>query len=150
MSGTAALAAARRRRAGPANDSRPNTSPQQYNPSVNSISSSNSAMNQPVRTINPGELLLQHNKLIGEMNEEIKSLKNSPKPSASDPTQLEYFKNQYLALSEEVKEMKKVLIKIQTFSMETNLELLKMKRILKQEIPDNEEVKEELKNTLIE
>jgi hypothetical protein len=153
MSGTAALAAARRRRAGPTNDSKPNMPPlppskSSYN--SNSISNSNSTTNPASeltsRPINPGELLIQHNKLIAELKNDIAILKQTSKPTPNDPTQLEYFKGQYAALNEEVKEMKKVLIKIQTFSMETNLELLKMKRLLKQ---DQEEEKED-KNILLD
>jgi hypothetical protein len=43
------------------------------------------------------------------------------------------YKNEYLGLLEEMKEMKKVLLKVQSFSMETNLEVMKLKRAQEQE-----------------
>lgn len=125
MSGTAALAAARKRRANP----QPNVNP-------GSSSSSNSNVNSNVKSnlapideefpkaTNPAMLLIQHNKMIQNLQKDMNELKElKPKGPETD------YKSEYLGLLEEMKEMKKVLLKVQSFSMETNLEVMKLKRI---------------------
>jgi len=129
MSGTAALAAARKRRA----------TPQPNQPVSNQYSSSNSnpnpatklngtnTMNDSIpeefpKATNPAMLLLQHNMLIQRLQKEVAQLKDKPKGPETD------YKSEYLGLLEEMKEMKKVLLKVQSFSMETNLEVMKLKR----------------------
>ena len=127
MSGTAALAAARKRRATPG-----------QNGNVQNVQNGNGNL-QPVREefeppkqMNPGMLLMQHNVNINKLQQELvkvqqelTSLKSNT--SANVPLQDNY-KSEYLGLLEEMKEMKKVLLKVQTFSMETNLEVMKLKR----------------------
>jgi len=39
-----------------------------------------------------------------------------------------------------MKEMKKVLLKVQSFSMETNLEVMKLKRISESKITDSDKI----------
>ena len=51
----------------------------------------------------------------------------------TNPEHLDYFKSQYATLLEEMKEIKKTLLKVQTFSMETNLEVMKLKRTINNE-----------------
>ena len=123
MSGTAALAAARKRRANP----QPNVAPSNSN-----ISSSNTTSKPNLAPIdeefpkatNPAMLLIQHNKLIQNLQKDVNELKElKPKGPETD------YKSEYLGLLEEMKEMKKVLLKVQSFSMETNLEVMKIKRI---------------------
>ncbi len=48
----------------------------------------------------------------------------------NNPSEIEYYKKQYETLLNEFSEIKKVLVKVQTFSMETNLEMLNLKRLL--------------------
>jgi len=126
MSGTAALAAARKRRATPG----PTTSP--VKEEVKEV-----AKQAPT---NPALLLLQHNHLIQKLQQEVAELKKVFKDSkeskeSNDPKVVkdESYKAEYLGLLEEMKEMKKVLLKVQTFSMETNLEVMKLKRVHKLE-----------------
>ena len=124
MSGTAALAAARKRRANP----QPNQTPT-YSPNTNSNSNTNSKQLAPIdeefpKATHPALLLIQHNKLIQNLQKDVNELKElKPKGPETD------YKSEYLGLLEEMKEMKKVLLKVQSFSMETNLEVMKLKRI---------------------
>ena len=124
MSGTAALASARRRRAIP------------QKPEQNEVVEAPKQLSQPQQqplAANPMMLLLNHNKQITAMQLEIDQLKkvvetlNIPK-NKDDKESLEYYKSQHLILLEEMREVKKTLLKVQTFSMETNLELMKLKK----------------------
>jgi phenylalanyl-tRNA synthetase alpha subunit len=79
-------------------------------------------------------LLMQHNMLIQRLQKEILELKTEVKEvkevkdkNTSNSNDIDY-KSEYLGLLEEMKEMKKVLLKVQSFSMETNLEVMKLKR----------------------
>jgi len=134
MSGTAALAAARKRRATP----QPNqpvsnqysTPTQNSNPSTKLNGSNGSIVNDSIpeefpKATNPAMLLLQHNMLIQRLQKEVAQLKENNKPKGPETD----YKSEYLGLLEEMKEMKKVLLKVQSFSMETNLEVMKLKRI---------------------
>jgi hypothetical protein len=130
MSGTAALAAARKRRANP-QPNQPNqlnqpNQPNQPNPATktNGINTINDSISEEFpKATNPAMLLLQHNMLIQRLQKEVAQLKeNKPKGPETD------YKSEYLGLLEEMKEMKKVLLKVQSFSMETNLEVMKLKR----------------------
>uniref|UniRef100_A0A6C0D018 Uncharacterized protein n=1 Tax=viral metagenome TaxID=1070528 RepID=A0A6C0D018_9ZZZZ len=131
MSGTAALAAARKRRATP----QPNSN--YSGPTSNSSNSSNSNPMTPIKeegeipkATNPTMLLMQHNILIQRLQKEVAELKaqsNDVKPKGD----MDY-KTEYLGLLEEMKEMKKVLLKVQSFSMETNLDVMKLKRTVEQ------------------
>jgi len=119
MSGTAALAAARKRRANP----QPNQ-PNSPNPNVNTKTNLAPIDEEIPKATNPAMLLLQHNKLIQNLQKDVNELKElKPKGPEID------YKSEYLGLLEEMKEMKKVLLKVQSFSMETNLEVMKIKRI---------------------
>jgi len=129
MSGTAALAAARKRRANP----QPN-SPQSQNQSQNQNQNINGKMDSIQEEIpkmgNPALLLMQHQIAIQRLqkeNLELKALINDLKGS-KEKDEKDNYKNEYLGLLEEMKEMKKVLLKVQSFSMETNLEVMKLKR----------------------
>jgi hypothetical protein len=123
MSGTAALASARRRIA----------IPQKLE--VNEVIDAPKQQAQPQQPLatNPGMLLLKHNQQISLLQNEVDSLKkrleetNTPK-NKDDKESLEYYKTQHLVLLEEMREVKKTLLKVQTFSMETNLELMKLKK----------------------
>jgi hypothetical protein len=127
MSGSAGLASARRRRAGQANP--PNSPNKEINDrNVPNTSSTNNAQ------VDPLALLLKHNELIKKVFQEVALLKsNENKPVETDKESIEYFKQQYTSLLEEMKEIKKTLLKIQTFSMETNLEVMKLKRAVPEE-----------------
>ena len=117
MSGSAGLASARKRRAGgPTTVSSPSKEPERNTPNITPM--------------DPLALLLKHNELIKKAFQELASLKsNKPTVEPENKESIEFFKQQYASVLEEVKEIKKTLLKIQTFSMETNLEVMKLKRI---------------------
>lgn len=148
MSGTAALAAARKRRATPQpitgqfsqfNQSNSSGQSNQSNQSNSSnsvnVNSLNSIKEELPKATNPAMLLMQHNILIQKLQKDINDLKsqikaeNDLKPKGPETD----YKEEYLGLLEEMKEMKKVLLKVQSFSMETNLEVMKLKRLCESE-----------------
>jgi hypothetical protein len=100
------------------------------NQNNNHYSSTISISETPVSS--PLMLLLQHKQLINKLENEISELKESKNKNSSNPSEVEYYKKQYETLLNEFAEIKKVLVKVQTFSMETNLEMLQLKRLLKQ------------------
>jgi hypothetical protein len=136
MSGASALAAAKRRRAVPAAESgRPISSssnltqnqsqiPKQVQPTVPS--------NVQTPGQNPLLLLLQHEQRLIDIEKGVSELNvNSKKPESLNNDTLQYFKTQQDLLSQEIQDLKKIIIKVQTFSMETNLDLIKIKKTLK-------------------
>jgi hypothetical protein len=137
MSGSAALASARRRRAVP--------------PGINEVSEIpkppvSQSLPTPTPT-NPGMLLMKHNQILGNLQHDIDELKKqllAKEKPVSDATSLEYYKSQHAILIEEMKDVKKTLLKVQTFAMETNLDMIKLKRLIQKEemtidIPDKVE-----------
>ena len=141
MSGSAALASARRRRAIPQKPENEIVEPpkvsQQVQPQQNQV------------PVNPASLLIKHNQVLGGLQNDIESLKKQllnikvHEPSSDDKSTVEYYKNQHSILLDEMREVKKTLLKVQTFAMETNLELMKLKRTMR---PIDEPV--ELPNTI--
>lgn len=136
MSGTAALAAARRRRAQPTGEdlpkSRPNT------PNV-------PAPDAPTPTT-PIQVLLKHDNKIIEIVGEVEKLKGIIKQKdPTNPNDIEYFKTQFNSLTHEVAELKKLIMKVQSFSMENNMEIIQLKKLSRQEKDkiENTELSEE-------
>jgi hypothetical protein len=130
MSGSAALASARRRRAIP-------QGPEQISNVI--VDTPKPPAPQPLAA-NPTMLLLKHNQTLGNLQTDIETLKRqltdikvAPAVDANDKTTLEYYKNQHTVLMDEMREVKKTLLKIQTFAMETNLEVMKLKRLVKKD-----------------
>jgi hypothetical protein len=161
MSGASALAAAKRRRAVPADPPIRSSKPTEVSRASNSAYS-NSVQPNPVNTQpmkqnqnpqnqnaqnqnqqstqipqNPLNLLLQHEQKINELQTNFSQLKLSDKQNILTPDTLDYFKKQHELMNLEIHELKKILIKVQTFSMETNLEVLKMKKQNKIESNDS-------------
>ena len=151
MSGAAALAAARRRRAGP-NNSQPS-------PSNNRVGGPNQLkrpeINEEVQNIipqkiNPTMMLMNHNKIIenlqsiiSNLNEKVenetmsdietdKMIRNIVKESIDklkiSEDNIDFFKNKYTKMEVQLNELKKHIIKVQTFAMETNLQCIELKK----------------------
>ena len=141
MSGTAALAAAKRRRAVP--DVKPTTGPPQSNSSSSSNSSPSSFTQGPV---NPLNVLIKHDKQLLELETKLDNIKIE-KVEHMTQEDIAHFKTQYNSLVEEIQELKKIIIKVQTFSMEMNIELLNVKRLIKNDARLNEvsEIENDLK-----
>ena len=126
MSGASALAAAKRRRAVPTESVRPS-------PSQTKVAPPPQIQNQPpISAQNPLSLLLQHEQKLNDLEKNMTQLKVSDQKSeVLTPDTLQYFKTQHELMSQELQELKKILIKVQSFSMETNLDVLKLKQSLK-------------------
>lgn len=136
MSGASALAAAKRRRAVPAENTRPSSSPSKPNqmpkPAPPSVS------NVQTQSQTPLQLLVQHEQRLIDLEKNVVQLKmEEKKPDTITPDTLQYFKTQHEQMSQELQELKKIIIKVQTFSMETNLELLKIKKSIKSETTES-------------
>ena len=133
MSSKAALSAARRRRAQPTGPVTNNTNDKKQQ--------SNS--NQPIPPkpplqpgVNPMQVLSQHDKRIfnlesgfNEMAENINAL-NQYVDNENEEENVAFFKARYESVEKELSDLKQLLIKIQSFAMETNLDLMKFKKSL--------------------
>ena len=137
MSGTAALAAARRRRAQPTGDDLPKSRP-------NTAVSTPSAPSAPTPTT-PIQVLIKHDNKLNELSEDVTQLKGLIKQKdPTNPNEIEYFKTQYSQLIHEVAELKKLIMKVQSFSMENNMEIIQLKKANKQDKEkDKQEISEE-------
>jgi len=137
MSGTAALAAARRRRAQPTGDDLPKSRP-------NTAVSTPSAPSAPTPTT-PIQVLIKHDNKLNELSEDVTQLKGLIKQKdPTNPNDIEYFKTQYTQLIHEVAELKKLIMKVQSFSMENNMEIIQLKKAIKQDKDkDKQDISEE-------
>lgn len=128
MSGTAALAAARRRRAQPTGEDLPKS---RANTPANTPTNTPPAAPTPV---SPIQVLIKHDNKLAELSEEITQLKGALKQKEpTNPNDIEYFKTQYSQLIHEVAELKKLIMKVQSFSMENNMEIIQLKKATRQE-----------------
>ena len=122
MSGTAALAAARRRRAGGAN-----TSPQPM---------SKPTSPQQKISLNPVQILQQHDKQIFVLTNEFNEIKKKSVPVTNED--IEFYKDKYNTLLSEMTEMKTNFVKMQTFCMETNMKVDAMNKRLESNLEEND------------
>jgi hypothetical protein len=152
MSGASALTAAKRRRAVPTDPPNSNRikTPTEV-PRIQNPKTPNPTSIQPVQppAQNPLQLLLQHEQKINELQNSLSQVKLD-KSNPITPDTLEYFKKQHELMNREINELKKVLIKVQTFSMETNLELLKMKKLIKTHEPTETTVETRVPDTTVD
>lgn len=136
MSGARALAAARARRAGGASISSKQSSPPQ-NSSQNNVPPPPKANQQP--KMNPAMMLLSHNKIIENLqaictdltvrvDEQSSQISNSLNSLSLDDNNIVFFKEKLTKLEKELSDIKKYILKVQTFSMETNLQCNEFKR----------------------
>jgi hypothetical protein len=135
MSGASALAAAKRRRAVATEPVRP---PSRGPQPIQDRPMTPQPTSQPQSSVsNPLNILLRHEQKLVEISEGLEALQiESKKPEALNPDTLQFFKNQQEQLSQEIQELKKIIIKVQTFSMETNMELIRLKKSMKGEEPE--------------
>jgi hypothetical protein len=66
---------------------------------------------------------------LGDEITQLKTLIKQKEPT--NPNDIEYFKTQYNQLIHEVAELKKLIMKVQSFSMENNLEIIQLKKALR-------------------
>jgi hypothetical protein len=139
MSGASALAAAKRRRAVATDPVRPPSRPNQ--PQNQNQNQNQPQLQQPQQQAqpqsavqNPLNILLRHEQKLVELEESLEGLQiESKKPDTLSPDTLHFFKTQHDLLSQEIQDLKKIIIKVQTFSMETNMELIRLKKSMKGE-----------------
>ena len=134
MSGASALAAAKRRRAVASDPVKP-PQPQRAQPQLQQPQPQTQPQNQPQSAVNnPLNILLRHEQKLVELEESLEGLQiESKKPDTLSPDTLHFFKTQHDLLTQEIQELKKIIIKVQTFSMETNMELIRLKKSMKGE-----------------
>lgn len=154
MSGAAALAAARRRRAGPQVNNPPpvpQTNRTMGGPTqLKRPELSDESRPQLQTKINPTMMLMNHNKVIenlqlvlSNLNEKVEnetiSQIDAEKMIRDIVTQaienlkisednIDFFKNKYTKMEVQLNELKKHIIKVQTFAMETNLQCIELKK----------------------
>ena len=159
MSGNAALASARRRRAGPSNvpppqpkqTQRPNP-PSPQNPT-------------PQKKINPLTLVVQHNTMINEMKEEMTMMRKEMElfknvnnriskieeqlDSDLNINNISFFKTKYDTIKKQLDDIKRLVVKVQTFSLETNLAVIEVKKNMNTDtLTNNESDSEHMSNVL--
>ena len=100
--------------------------------------------------INPTQMLLNHNRLIENLNNVVnnlntrvqdeliskteilnminESVETSIAQSKMNEDNIEFFKTKYNKMSAQLQEIKKHIIKVQTFAMETNLQCIELKK----------------------
>jgi hypothetical protein len=122
MSGTAALASARRRRAGGT------PQPAERLPST---------PESPKVLLTPIDILKHHDKQLTILKKELDELKNQTQPVVSaTSSDIDFYKQKYSSLLSEMTEMKTTFVKMQTFCMEINMKVDKMKQSLDKENND--------------
>lgn len=161
MSGAAALAAARRRRAGPSNappsgaqlQGRPQPPPPAptglRRPTEPGQDGENGV---PIpQKINPTTMLISHNRIIDNLQTVTENINNTLESDIADRNEvkklinsaideaianlkiadnnIEFFKNKYNKMETQLSELKKHIIKVQTFAMETNLQCIELKKM---------------------
>lgn len=148
MSGARALASARRRRASP-DELRRNVStpgpvsiPQPSSSSLGGSMGSSLPPQPPSQKMTPANMLLNHNKIIDNLQqvveslnhnmesqiEETKALQSSVKSMHMDDSNIAFFKKKVSNMEKEMLDIKKHILKVQTFAMETNLQCLELKK----------------------
>ena len=151
MSGSRALASARRRRAAPPENV--NTPP----PSPMSTRVSNEAQVQndvPTPKINALNMLMAHDKMIQNLTTVCDTLNRTAEQQQEefaekmnemklDDTNIDFFKDKVRNLEQQMNDIKKHILKVQTFAMETNLQCMQMKKsIIKDDDDDDDEESE--------
>ena len=140
MSGARALASARRRRAAP-DASRPNQPPP---PKVNQQNSRPplppGRPSDPQKKFNnPTAMLLNHNKVlenlqqvVGSLHEKVNNqddaMNEKIKNLSLDETNIEFFKEKVLNIERELNIIKRHILKVQTFAMETNVQCIELRK----------------------
>ena len=141
MSGARALASARRRRAEP-QASAPVSSSSKMTTNMTPIQEE--TVEQKPK-MSPAMMLISHNKIIENLQTVVENLntkldqqeKNMKKMiednmnnNKVDDNNLEFYKNKIMTIDNSLEEIKKHTLKVQTFSMETNLQMVELKKRL--------------------
>ena len=148
MSGAHALASARRRRAAPGNSKSSSSSSNQLPPPVSTRSNGGAASASPPaappQKINPGAMLLNHDKVLQNLTEVCTNLNATVEQQEEtineklnsltlDDTNIEYFRDKVKSMEKQLNDIKKHIVKVQTFAMETNLQCMELKKAMQKE-----------------
>ena len=148
MSGAHALASARRRRAAPGNSKSSSSSSNQLPPPVSTRSNGGTASASPPaappQKINPGAMLLNHDKVLQNLTEVCTNLNTTVEQQEEtineklnsltlDDTNIEYFRDKVKSMEKQLNDIKKHIVKVQTFAMETNLQCMELKKAMQKE-----------------
>ncbi len=148
MSGAHALASARRRRAAPGNSKSSSSSSNQLPPPVSTRSNGGAASASPPaappQKINPGAMLLNHDKVLQNLTEVCTNLNTTVEQQEEtineklnsltlDDTNIEYFRDKVKSMEKQLNDIKKHIVKVQTFAMETNLQCMELKKAMQKE-----------------
>ena len=148
MSGAHALASARRRRAAPGNSKSSSSSSNQLPPPVSTRSNGGTASASPPaappQKINPGAMLLNHDKVLQNLTEVCTNLNATVEQQEEtineklnsltlDDTNIEYFRDKVKSMEKQLNDIKKHIVKVQTFAMETNLQCMELKKAMQKE-----------------
>ena len=164
MSGNAALASARRRRAGPTTNVPPSQPRQAPRPTPPKPQQQQSV---PQKKINPLTLVVQHNTMINEMKEEMTMMRREMElfknvnnriskieeqlDSDLNLNNISFFKNKYDTIKKQLDDIKRLVVKVQTFSLETNLAVIEVKKNMNMNtdtLVNNETNSEQMSNVL--
>lgn len=154
MSGAAALASARRRRAapqGPVNpgiSSNPPPVPSHSSSPTNDLNSKSNTRPLPKQT--PAQMLLSHNTMISNLQEVVSTLndivdqnvikrdemkafvesliREEIERTKMSESNIQFFKEKYNKVEGQLNEIKKHVLKIQSFAMDTNLQCIELKK----------------------
>lgn len=148
MSGAHALASARRRRAAPGNSKSSSSSSNQLPSPVSTRSNGGTASASPPaappQKINPGAMLLNHDKVLQNLTEVCTNLNATVEQQEEtineklnsltlDDTNIEYFRDKVKSMEKQLNDIKKHIVKVQTFAMETNLQCMELKKAMQKE-----------------
>ena len=148
MSGAHALASARRRRAAPGNSKSSSSSSNQLPPPVSTRSNGGAASASPPaappQKINPGAMLLNHDKVLQNLTEVCTNLNATVEQQEEtineklnsltlDDTNIEYIRDKVKSMEKQLNDIKKHIVKVQTFAMETNLQCMELKKAMQKE-----------------
>ena len=174
MSGNAALASARRRRAGPSTaplptpikvPSRNVQPPQMSTSSYTPVENQGAVKNQKLNSL---QLLMQHNSSISELKEDMRKITtqletftkvneritNIEQQLESDlnMNNISFYKEKYETIKRQLDDIKRLVVKVQTFSMETNLSMIELKKSVNMDtenLDKNESRSEYMSNVLV-
>lgn len=174
MSGNAALASARRRRAGPSSNPAPPVRAPQRSPAppapINTRQTQpQQQQNGKPQKVNPLQLVIDHGNDITKMKEEISQMKSQLETllnvderiskiegqldSDLNLNNIAFFKEKYETIKKQLDDIKRLVVKVQTFSMETNLSVIELKKAEKmstETLDKNDARSEHISNVLIE
>jgi len=139
MSGQKALASAKNRRAGPPKPTPSPRAPMPPSPQTPMEYNPNAFQEEQQKPVNARAMLIGHDQSIRVLREavtnlelqttnQIKTTQEQIKGLSLDDGNIEFFKTKIANIEKQMNEIKKHIIKVQTFAMETNLQCIEMKK----------------------